>query len=343
MLVGHFGIGALAQSYKVAFEEAGCELFCFDINSAVKKYCRFGTLGRKFNAYVPVEAWARKANREMVVNARQFIPQVVVVVGSCPVAAGALAQIKASLEVALVHLWPDTLVNLDSSLIECLPLYDLECIYSRNAVEPIRRLGANCPVWMPLAGDPSIHGMLHCTESETAEYGADVAFIGGWRPEREAVLSALTHFDLKIWGPDWGRRCKNNPAIIKAWRGRSLRGRDFAKAVACSKINLNIIDQTNYPAANMRFFEIPCAGGLQVCSPCPEMEPDFKHGETTFYYRDESELSDQIRHLLGNSSLRQKAMRAANMKVMENHTYLHRAKQILSLTANQHSAANANI
>jgi spore maturation protein CgeB len=338
MLVGHFGIGTLAQSYKVAFEEAECELFCFDINSAVEKYCRFGTLGRKFNEYMPVEAWARKANREMVVNARQFIPQLVVVVGSCPVTAGALAQIKASLEVTLVHLWPDTLVNLGSSLLECLPLYDLECVYSLSAVEPIRRLGASRPVWMPLAGDPSIHDLPHCTESEADEYGADVAFIGGWRPEREAVLSTLTQFNLKIWGPDWGRRCKNNPAIIKAWRGRPLRGRDFAKAVACSKVNLNIIDQTNYPAANMRFFEIPCAGGLQMCSPCPEMEPEFKHGETTFYYRNESELSGQIRHLLGNSGLCQEAKHAAYRKVMENHTYLHRVKQILSLTAKSNQA-----
>lgn len=342
MLVGHFGIGALARSYKVAFEELGYEVSCFDINSSVGKYCRLGALGRKFNAYVPVEAWVRKANREMVVKARQLIPRVVAVVGSCPVSAGALAQIKASLEVTLVHIWPDTLVNLDSSLIERLPLYDLECVYSQSAVKPIQKLGATRPVWVPLAGDPSIHSVPQCTESEAVVYGADVTFIGGWRPEREAVLSALTQFNLKIWGPDWGRRHKNNPAIKKAWQGRALYGREFAKAVASSKINLNIIDQTNYPAANMRFFEIPCAGGLQVCSPCPEMEPEFKHGETTIYYRDVSELSDQIHDLLNDSELCGKVRQAAYRKVMEKHIYLHRAREILSLLGSQRSAANAS-
>jgi spore maturation protein CgeB len=156
-------------------------------------------------------------------------------------------------------------------------------------------------------------------------------------------LSALTGFKMKIWGPDWGLRCRNNSPIMKAWQKRPLRGREFAKAVASSKVNLNIIDRTNYPAANMRFFEIPCAGGLQVCSPCPEMELEFKHGETTFYYRDGSELTGQIRDLLDDSELRGKVKQAAHRKVMEKHTYLHRAKQILSLTTDQCSAENANV
>jgi spore maturation protein CgeB len=343
MLVGHFGVGALAQSYRVAFEELGYEVSCFDVGSSVEKHCRFGALGRKFNFYAPVEAWARKANREMVVRARELTPQLVVVVGSCPVSAGALAQIKASLEVTLVHIWPDTLLNLDSSLIECLPLYNLECVYSQNAVEPVRRLGASRPVWTPLAGDPSLHGALQCTESEAARYGAEVTFIGGWRPEREAVLSALAGFDLKIWGPDWGRRCKANSVIMKAWQGRALRGREFAQASVSSKVNLNIIDETNYPAANMRFFEIPCAGGLQVSSPCPEMEQEFKHGETIFYYQNESELPDLIRRLLDDHELRETVRQAAHRKVMEKHTYLHRARQILGLMVDQRSAAGANV
>jgi hypothetical protein len=343
MLVGHFGVGALAQSYRVAFEELGYEVSCFDIGASVERNCRFGALGRKFNMYVPVGTWARKANREMVVEAVRLAAHMVVVVGSCPVSAGALAQIRASLEVTLVHIWPDTLLNLESSLIECLPLYDLECVYSQSAVELMRGLGASRPVWAPLAGDPSLHGAQRCTESEAIEYGADVSFIGGWRPEREAVLSRLTGYNLKIWGPDWGGRCKNNPTIIKAWKGRALRGREFAKAVASSKVNLNIIDETNYPAANMRFFEIPCAGGLQVCSPCPEMEQEFRHGETIFYYRDESELSDLIRRLLDGDELRETVRQAAHRKVTEKHTYLHRARQILGLMVDQRSAAGANV
>src|SRR5262249_28132757 len=166
----------------------------------VGKYCRLGALGRKFNAYVPVGTWVRKANREMVVKARQLMPRLVAVVGSCPVSAGALAQIKASLEVTLVHIWPDTLVNLDSSLIECLPLYDLECVYSQSAVKPIQKLGATRPVWVPLAGDPSIHSVPQCTESEAVVFWAGGSFFWGWGPGRGGGLLGCGQFDIKKLG-----------------------------------------------------------------------------------------------------------------------------------------------
>lgn len=109
-----------------------------------------------------------------------------------------------------------------------------------------------------------------------------MTFIGGWRPEREAVLAGLAGLDLKIWGPEWDRRCAGNAVVLKAWQGRPLVGTEFATAVAASKVNLNIIDPTNHPAANMRFFEIPVAGGLQVCSACPEMSGVFRDGEEIF-------------------------------------------------------------
>lgn len=73
--------------------------------------------------------------------------------------------------------------------------------------------------------------------------------------------------------------------------------------MAASKVNLNIIDPTNHPAANMRFFEIPVAGGLQVCSACPEMNDVFRDGEHLFYYQDSAGLRPLLQTLLGQESL----------------------------------------
>ena len=105
--------------------------------------------------------------------------------------------------------------------------------------------------------------------------------------------------------------------------GAVLVGTDFAKAVSCSKVNLNIIDPTNYPAANMRFFEIPTAGGLQVTTACPEMESEFRHGEHVFYFQQPGELPDLLRQLLADDSLRDKAAAAGHERVLSKHTYRH--------------------
>jgi spore maturation protein CgeB len=265
----------------------------------------------------------------MVLRAMEWRPDLLVVIGQQPVRSGALCQIKAALDIGLVYVWPDTMLNLAENTVTCLPIYDLVGTYSSSTVALTERLGAKQAIWLPLAGDPSLHSGASCSESERRAYAAEVAFIGGWRPEREEVLSKLGAFDLKIWGPDWGRRCRTNPTIMKTWQGRRLTGEEFAKAVACSKINLNVIDPTNYPAANMRFFEILVAGGLQVCSSCPEMETEFRSREHIIFYQSGGELLDLIEELRKNDELRARVAAAGHGRVMEKHTYKHRAQTIL--------------
>jgi len=329
MLVGYFGPGALECSYASAFQDIGCKVLSFDIVASEQCYCRLGKVGRLFNKFVPVEPWIRKANREMVWEARRFNPDVLVVFGQNRVLAGALAQIRTMSSASAVFIWPDTLVNLSVFIIAALPLYDWVGTYSKSTVPIFERLGGRRVVWLPLGSDPHLHPVV----PPRAEFRCDVAFVGQWRPERElsiaALLTELPGISVKIWGPDWGRRT-HNPGILRAWQKRSLFGREFSQAVASCKANLNIIDETNYPAANMRFFEIPCAGGLQVCSSCPEMESDFKDGETVFYYHSVSQLPGIVRTLLADDALRDRVACAAREKVLRDHTYARRAQTILA-------------
>lgn len=329
MLVGYFGPGALECSYASAFQDIGCEVLSFDIVASEQCYCRLGKVGRLFNKFVPVEPWIRKANREMVLEARRFSPDVLVVFGQNRVLAGALAQIRAMSSASAVFIWPDTLVNLSAFIIAALPLYDWVGTYSKSTAPIFKRLGGRRVVWLPLGADPHLHPVVPAR----AEFRCDVVFVGSWRPEREmyiaALLMELPGISVKIWGADWKRRT-HNPGILRAWQKRSLYGREFAQSIASAKVNLNIIDDSNYPAANMRFFEIPCAGGLQVCSSCPEMESDFKDGEMVFYCHSVSQLPHIVRTLLANDALRAQVACAAHEKVLREHTYDHRAQTILA-------------
>jgi spore maturation protein CgeB len=194
----------------------------------------------------------------------------------------------------------------------------------------MEEMGGRRVVWLPLGADPHLHSpALPCEE-----FKCDIAFIGQWRPEREEAVLALINqvpgITIKLWGPDWKRRSKNS-AIRKAWQGKSLYGKEFAQAIVSAKLNLNIIDDTNYPAANMRFFEIPCAGGLQICSVCPEMETEFENGEAIFYFISYSELAKTVQSLLNNETKIKQVIINAHNKVIAYHTYKHRAQKILEL------------
>lgn len=333
LIVGNAHRGNLEASYEAAFRQLGCEVEVFSLARAVDGYARLGRAGRVFNRFVPVEAWVRKANRDLVMKAIEWQPGVVLIVGQHPVRLGAVAQLQTGTSVRVGLVWPDTLLNLEDNLVACLPVLDAVFTYSERSVASFRRLGAGTVEWVPLAGDPQLHTPATPSPVERAQYGADVTFIGGWRPEREAVLTGLTGLDLKIWGPEWDRRCAGNAVVLKAWQGRPLVGAEFATAVAASKVNLNIIDPTNHPAANMRFFEIPVAGGLQVCSACPEMSGVFRDGEQLFYYHDAGGLRALLQTLLAQEPRRRAVAAAGQALALGAHTYRHRAERILAALA----------
>src|SRR5437879_3260946 len=91
MLVGRFAAGALERSYRSAFADVGCDVQVFDMAEAVRRSVRLGRLGAYWNRFLPVEPWVTKANREMVLAAFAFKPDIFVVVGQNLVRAGSLA------------------------------------------------------------------------------------------------------------------------------------------------------------------------------------------------------------------------------------------------------------
>ena len=329
LMIGLNQLGSLESSYGSAMQRLGWDVRFWAPEAALRRGVPGGALLRLLTAFVPVEPWIRKANRDLVLRALALAPDLILAFPNVVLRAGALVQIKATLDVPIVCIWPDTYVNWDTHQAACMPAYDLLATYSECSVPVLQRMGARHVAWIPLAGDPHLHPAVSCESDQVEQYGADVTFIGGWRPEREAVLTRLGDLNLKIWGPDWGRRCKRTSVARRARHGRAQRGRDISRAVGCSKVNLNIIDPTNYPAANMRFFEIPVAGGLQVCSACPEMEAEFGHSEHVFYYRDADELPDLVQSLLAKPGMRRRVAEQGRARVLEKHTYGHRVHKIL--------------
>jgi spore maturation protein CgeB len=95
-----------------------------------------------------------------------------------------------------------------------------------------------------------------------------------------------------------------------------------------SRIALNPIDDTNYPAANMRFFEIPAAGGLQLSSTCPEMREDFRDGEHLLYYDNDEELAARIDWILARPAEVAAIRREGHRRAIEGHTYVQRVNTL---------------
>jgi spore maturation protein CgeB len=327
--VGNQNPFSLEASYKRGFEELGIQVRPFDIFGRQQTYVRLGTLGRLFHTFVPVEAWQRKVNRELALAIIHEQPDLVLVFCNAPVLAGTLAFVRSVASIPFVLVWPDPLLQLQAHVLPNACLYDGVATYARATVPVFEQMGFKNVHWVPLAADETLHG--HPTSPQ--EFRHDLTFVGAWRPEREQALTTIRRLfpslKMRVQGTDWQKAAERS--VRSLTHNKPLRGKHYADAFQTSRINLNVIDDTCRPAANMRFFEISIAQGLQLSSSCPEFADTYRHQRDVLYYSIESELAESIEWVLTNPSAATEIRHNAYALTVKHHTYQHRAKQMLRL------------
>lgn len=334
MVIGQSGSPGLEGSHGRALASIGCQVGYFDIEGAVRKHIKLSRLGRTFNSYVPVEPWLRKANRQLFAAAYERRTDLIVVTGGLAVRAGTLAQIKVSRpDTRLALIWPDTLVNLERHTIECLPIFDLVATYSQRNVQALESFGARRTMWLPFAVDFELHpSEVVVSRAERERFRCDVIFIGNYNPEREQAILALLDAGIrvKVYGTDrWQRDATQRVRVGQYFQKEILVGEAFVKASRSAELCLNAIDPTNYPAANMRFFENFGTGTTSINSACPELEDVFREGEATAYFSSPRELVQVTQRLLRDPGLCTRLAARAKELITEGHTYVHRVRALL--------------
>ena len=153
-----------------------------------------------------------------------------------------------------------------------------------------------------------------------------------WRPERERYLSIVIeefpNLNVEIFGGYWKDRCMDKKLKACCKDGLIL-GRPLGQYFNNSMINLNVIDDTNYPAANMRFFEIPTAGGLQLTSACPEQESIFEQRKHCVYFNDEASLVEEIKWILDHKNECNEIRKNGFDLIRNGNTYIQRLQSIM--------------
>lgn len=330
LVVGAFSNYCLETSYAKAFKANGHEVFEFDIKKEIKKHTLLGKAGTIMQTHFRVESWIKKANRTLVLKALEFKPDLVVCAGNTDVTYGSLAFLKSISPVKTVLLWPDPLINFDPVTLLTAKMWDAIATFNRATLPVLEQLGFPRAIWVPFAADPTAHYM---PVPASAPKTTDLAFIGAWKTERETVLSEIAanfpDLNIKIYGPFWNRI--SDKRLKKFIDARPVYGKKFSEVVQSSLINLNVIDPVGYPAANMRFYELPIAGGFQLCSECPEQETIFRDGEHLFYYRNNEELASKIAICLKDRQSVQAMALNMQQLVQNEHIYVKRAHELLQL------------
>ncbi len=201
--------------------------------------------------------------------------------------------------------------------------------------EQLAQVGCPCSAFVQTGCDPEIHRPVELDAAERREYECDLSFAGAGYPNRLEMFKGLTDYRFKIWGVGWSAR--ELASLVCAPETRFTPER-FAKIVAGSKINLNLHSSTVHDgvdpecdAINPRVFEIAACGGFQLCDPCKGLETLFDFDTELPVYRDLAELRAKIDYFRERPEERAVFAERARERVLAEHTYKHRAQQMLDV------------
>jgi spore maturation protein CgeB len=208
--------------------------------------------------------------------------------------------------------------------------YDLVISNSEGGLERLRELGARRAEAVFWAADPEV---FHPHEVEK-EY--DVFFYGYGDKFRREWMQALV-----------GEPSRAAPEIDFALGGRDFRGNTgrarlvgdvpfnvFARAISAARINVNITRRSHatvFASSTCRLFELAATGAAIVSNPVEGIDSWFEPGRELLVVSDAEEAAAAYRELLADPAQAGELGRRARERVLDEHTYAHRARRVLEL------------
>jgi spore maturation protein CgeB len=201
---------------------------------------------------------------------------------------------------------------------------------SKGGEAALRELGARAVHTLYYGADPDVFSPVDVPAQDV-----DVLFYGHGREYRQAWIADM------IAGPSQAlpeaRFAVRGTRLGDLGRAETLPYLSFSKLreYACrSKINLCITRLAHasvYGSSSSRPFELAAMGCCIVANPYAGIEEWFEPGKELFVVESQAEAVELYRHLLAHDSVRRAAGDAARARVLAQHTFRHRARQLVDI------------
>jgi glycosyltransferase involved in cell wall biosynthesis len=191
---------------------------------------------------------------------------------------------------------------------------------------------------------------LGARRAEAVFWGADPEFFAPLEIEKETDVFFYGYGDK--FRRDWVQQLVGEPSRTLPDVDFTLGGRDFqgdtgrareigdvpfntfAQAISAARINLCITRRphaTLYASSSCRPFELASAGAAIVANPYDGIERWFDPGSELLVVESAAEAVEAYRALLDDPAQSEAMGERARERVLDEHTYRHRAREILSL------------
>lgn len=206
--------------------------------------------------------------------------------------------------------------------------YNLHLCYSQELVTLIRRDFGLKAEWLPFGYDLDGYDFSNFHETEFAT--DSICFIGNPDVNRARLIRILgeNKIPVVVYGDNWGNYLKTSPYIRVHSR---VDGKQFWSTMQKHVFQLNLFRKHNVNSHNMRTFEIPAVGSIQIAPRTAEHMYLFNEKESIFLFSNTDELIYTIRDLLTweNAKVNELRLSILDEVFQSRFTYHDRAKQAL--------------
>lgn len=204
---------------------------------------------------------------------------------------------------------------------------------------------------IPLAADKS----LMDEEEFKKKFQADISFIGTYHPAKKELFEKYLFplqkkYNVKLYGQDWTKRERFIGFLQKvgqyftipyldAIQKPKLALGDEPKIYASSRISINL--HTSYQQkyggdCNERTFKIPLYGGFEITDDVACIRKYFVPDKEIIIAKNKKDWFDKIGYYIQHPEERKKIITAGKARVLKDHTYHNRVKQMLEIYASIH-------
>jgi spore maturation protein CgeB len=172
------------------------------------------------------------------------------------------------------------------------------------------------------SADEVSHAPRRLSPEDRERWQADVLFLGTWFPERGPFLLELVKrgVPLTIRGHKW-QRAPEWEQLKPYWKGGSLVGDDYARAIQCAKVNLGLLSKDNRDLHTTRSLEVPALAGLLCAQRTSEHIAMYKEGVEALFWDGADECAEVCREILADEERRQRIAAAGHKRIRQNGHY----------------------
>jgi spore maturation protein CgeB len=335
-LVGPIYGGSLpiARYVKRALETLGHNVHWIDHSVHASSYDMMGTLKDARNRQLMQSRMAEVLSQWTLASLAESPPDLVLSLAQAPLTLPVLEHLRK--KKFLTAMWFVENYRHLTYWQHMAPGYDFWFVFQQGpCLEAFRKAGARQVSYLPMAADPEVHGRVALSEEERAIYGSDVSFVGAGYANRRRLFPLLLRqpWSFKLWGNEWDGA--DNLQSVLQLNGARIDTATCVKVFNATTINLNLHSATSDgldPSAdfvNPRTFELAACGAFQLVDHRSLLAEFFTSQEiVSFGLFDE--VPRLIQRWLADPTARHAMASAAQTRVLNSHTYVHRMKDLLA-------------